>query len=86
MGETMSAVTVDSAERPDKHVWTAIWARIVGHAMDGFVFLTLGVALSAIAGSLALNPTQARSLATITLWSLMARLFLIKERKRTGLT
>lgn len=52
--------------------WKAVWASMVGYAMDGFDFLILGFALLAISapiaeGGLALTQTEAGSLATYTL-------------------
>src|SRR4051794_12536271 len=64
-GPPAAAVVEDT--KPDSYAWKAIWASAVGYAMDGFDFLILGFALSAVAASLSLSETQAGSLATITL-------------------
>ena len=56
------------AGQPDAYARKAVLVSVAGYAMDGFDFLVLGVALSAISSSLALSPTEAGSLATITLW------------------
>lgn len=53
--------------KPDKYAVKAIWASAVGYAMDGFDFLILSFALSAVTASLALSGAQAGSLATLTL-------------------
>jgi MFS family permease len=53
--------------KPDKYAIKAVWASAVGYAMDGFDFLILSFALSAITASLALSAAQAGSLATFTL-------------------
>lgn len=54
-------------EKPDAYAIKAIWASAVGYAMDGFDFLILSFALTAITASLGLSATQAGSLATVTL-------------------
>ena len=53
--------------KPDRYAWNALWASAVGYAMDGFDFLILAFALSAITASLGLTATEAGSLATLTL-------------------
>ncbi|HJP73979.1 MAG TPA: MFS transporter [Pseudonocardiaceae bacterium] len=54
-------------ERPTVQARKAIVASVLGYAMDGFDLQILAFALSAISSALALNNTQAGSLATITL-------------------
>lgn len=53
--------------KPDSYAWKAVWASTLGYAMDGFDFLILSFALSAITASLGLSATEAGSLATFTL-------------------
>lgn len=55
-------------ERPDRYAKKAVLGSALGYAMDGFDLLILGFALSAITASIGLKPTEAASLATITLW------------------
>ena len=61
----LAATTADV--KPDRYAWKALWASAVGYAMDGFDFLILAFALSAITASLGLTAGQAGSLATLTL-------------------
>lgn len=56
-----------SEERVDGYAIRAVWASAVGYAMDGFDFLILSFALTAITASLNLSGAQAGSLATVTL-------------------
>ncbi|MDO5700593.1 MAG: MFS transporter [Bowdeniella nasicola] len=73
---TPNTSTVPRAEslNPDsrRYRWKAVWASLVGYAMDGFDFLILGFAIVAISapladGGLDLTRTEAGSLATYTL-------------------
>src|SRR5919202_4538244 len=61
------AATIVADVKPDKYAYKAVLASSVGYAMDGFDFLILSFALSAITASLSLSGAQAGSLATITL-------------------
>ena len=61
------AATVVESIKPDRYAYKAVLASSVGYAMDGFDFLILSFALSAITASLSLSGAQAGSLATITL-------------------
>jgi MFS family permease len=56
------------ADRPDAYAKKAVLGSALGYAMDGFDLLILGFALAAITASIGLKPTEAASLATITLW------------------
>jgi MFS family permease len=68
-GQSVPAASATGDDvRPDRYAWKAVWASTVGYALDGFDFLILGFALSAIAASLALTPAEAGSLATLTLF------------------
>jgi MFS family permease len=62
------AQTEATNAKPDRYAKKAVMGSAIGYAMDGFDLLILGFALAAITASLGLNPTQAASLATITLW------------------
>jgi MFS family permease len=66
-GQSASLATETGNARPDHYAWKALWASAVGYAMDGFDFLILAFALSAITASLGLTATEAGSLATLTL-------------------
>jgi benzoate transport len=57
-----------ASERPSKYAKMAVLASSVGYALDGFDFLILSFALSAISTQLHLTHTQAGSLATLTLF------------------
>ncbi|SEA07962.1 benzoate transport [Bowdeniella nasicola] len=68
--EHLPSTTADSGD--SRYRWKAVWASMVGYAMDGFDFLILGFALLAISaapadGGLGLSQTEAGSLATYTL-------------------
>lgn len=64
---TNKITTSQSADKPDRYAWKALWASSVGYAMDGFDLLILGFALTAITATFALTPAEGGSLATLTL-------------------
>lgn len=66
-GRSASLATETGDVKPDRYAWKALWASAVGYAMDGFDFLILAFALSAITASLGLTAVEAGSLATLTL-------------------
>jgi MFS family permease len=71
-GRRVPLATLTGDVKPDRYAWKAIWASAVGYAMDGFDFLILAFALSAITASLGLAQGEAGSLATITLLGAVA--------------
>lgn len=66
-GRDVPLSATEGDEKPDRYAIKAIWASAVGYAMDGFDFLILSFALTAITASLSLSGAQAGSLATVTL-------------------
>ncbi|WP_222842872.1 MFS transporter [Bowdeniella nasicola] len=68
----MTMTRNDAPTTSTSYRWKAVWASMVGYAMDGFDFLILSFALLAIKlsvadGGLGLTDPQAGSLATLTL-------------------
>ncbi len=72
-GTPAAAKPGTAPKAPDsRYRWKAVWASMVGYAMDGFDFLILGFAILAISaspasGGLGLSDSEAGSLATYTL-------------------
>src|SRR5829696_4884760 len=66
-GQSAPPAATTADVKPNRYAWKALWASAVGYAMDGFDFLILAFALSAITASLGLTAAAAGSLATLTL-------------------
>jgi hypothetical protein len=59
-------------DRTTSYQWRALFASVVGYAMDGFDLLILGFILAAISSDLGLSTAQAGSLVTWTLMGAVA--------------
>jgi benzoate transport len=64
---TLLGTLADRQARADSYQWRALFASVVGYAMDGFDLLILGFILAAISSDLQLTNAQAGSLVTWTL-------------------
>ena len=67
VSEAMGTPYPAAGAKPDAMALRALFASIVGYAMDGFDLLILGFMLRAISADLGLSPPQAGSLVTWTL-------------------
>jgi MFS family permease len=65
--DTLGMPLADGKDRADSYRWRALFASVVGYAMDGFDLLILGFILAAVSADLGLTNAQAGSLVTWTL-------------------
>src|SRR5262245_7742003 len=70
--DSLSVPLADQPGRTDSYQWRALFASVVGYAMDGFDLLILGFILTAISSDLGLTNAQAGSLVTWTLTGAVA--------------